>query len=140
MGIVRESLNFQRGLSDEQIRDVLFGKYHKGQILGNDVNKQFHNAWNVWLYMYLGEEKETDEFKVLYIGRIQVRGAKAHIDPFYFAHRLGREGEIELKGQEFLRELSPKEKEQVEKALLSDPKSQKGLSIAKEITGLTPKL
>jgi len=137
MGIVRESLTFQRGLSDEQIRDVLLGKYHKGQILGNDVNKQFHNAWNVWLYMYLGEERDTNEFKVLYIGRIQVRGAKAHIDPLYSAHR--RNGEIEFYGQEWLRELTSKEKNQIEKAILSDPKSQKGMSIAKEITGITPK-
>jgi len=136
MGIVRESLTFQRGLSDEQIRDVLLGKYHKGQILGNDVNKQFHNAWNVWLYMYLGEERDTNEFKVLYIGRIQVRGGKAHIDPLYHGHQ----GEVEFRGEEFFRELTSKEKNQIEKAILSDPKSQKGMSIAKEITGVTPKI
>lgn len=135
MGIVRESLTFQRGLSDEQIRDVLFGKYHKGQILGNDVNKQFHNAWNVWLYMYLGEERDTKEFKILYIGRIQVRGAKAHIDPLYHGHQ----GEIELRGEEFLRELTPKEKQQVQTALLN-PKDKKGLDIAIQIAGITPKL
>lgn len=47
MGIVRESISFRRGLSDEDIRDVLIGKYHKGQILGIDINQRFHNAWNI---------------------------------------------------------------------------------------------
>jgi hypothetical protein len=136
MGIVRESINFQRGLSDKEIRDVLFGKYTKGQILGDDVNKPFHNACNVWLYMYLGEDRELNEFKVLYIGRIQVRGGKAYINPYYLNH----EGKIESKEEEYLRKLTPEEKEQTRQSF-EDPKSQKHLEEVKKLSGgITPRV
>jgi len=142
MGIVRESISFQRGLSDDQIRDVLLGRWHKGQILGTDINQQFHNAWNVWLYMFIEPNKEDpDESMVLYIGRIQVRGGKAHIDPFFHSHK----GKIEANwgnpnGTFGLRELTSKEKEQVGNAL-KDPKSKKHIEEILKITGgLTPKI
>lgn len=137
MGIVRESISFRRGLSDEDIRDVLIGKYHKGQILGIDINQRFHNAWNIWLYMMIEENlKDPDESKVLYIGRIQVRGAKAHFDPYYHNHK----GQIETQWAESLRELSSKERKQVEEAL-ENPKNQKHLEEIKKLSGgVTPRL
>ena len=137
MGIVRESISFQRGLSDEAIRDVLIGRYHKGQILGTDINQQFHSTWNVWLYMMIEQNLEDpDESKVLYIGRIQVRGAKAHFDPYYHNHK----GKIESQWFESLRELTPKEKNQVQEAL-DNPKSQKHLAEIKKLSGgITPRL
>jgi hypothetical protein len=142
MGIVRESISFQRGLSDDQIRDVLLGRWHKGQILGTDINQQFHNAWNVWLYMFIGPHKDDpDESDVLYIGRIQVRGGKAHIDPYYHNHN----GKIESQwgnpnGTFGLRELTLKEKQQVQDAL-ENPKYKKHYEEILKITGgITPKL
>jgi hypothetical protein len=137
MGIVRESISFQRGLSDEAIRDVLVGRYHRGQILGTDINQQFKNAHNVWLYMMVEQDlNDPDESKLLYIGRIQVRGAKAHIDPYYHNHQ----GKIETQWQESLRDLTSKEKEQVQEAL-ENPKSQKHLETIKKISGgLTPRI
>lgn len=137
MGIVRESISFQRGLSDKDIRDVLMDRYHKGQILGTDVNQQYHNAHNVWLYMMVEQNlTDPDESKVLYIGRIQVRGAKAHIDPYYHNHQ----GTLETQWVESLRELTSKEKEQVKEAL-ENPKSQKHLETIKKISGgMTPRI
>ena len=142
MGIVRESISFQRGLSDEGIRDVLLGRWHRGQILGTDINQQFKNAYNVWLYMFIEPNKEDpDESMVLYIGRIQVRGGKAIINPFFHSHT----GKIEANwgnpnGTFGLRELSSKEKQQVEEAL-KDPKSEKHLAEIRKITGgISPKL
>lgn len=137
MGIVRESISFQRGLSDEAIRDVLMGRYHKGQILGTDINQQFHNAWNVWLYMMIEQNlTDPDESKVLYIGRIQVRGNKVHIDPYYHNHK----GQIETQWAESLRELTSKEKDLVVQAL-ERPKDQKHLEEVKKLSGgITPRL
>jgi hypothetical protein len=137
MGIIRESISFQRGLSDDQIRDVLLGRWHRGQILGTDINQQFGNAWNVWLYLYIDRDPElSSDLKVLYIGRIQVRGGKAHIDPFFHSHK----GKIETNWGETLRELTSKEKEQVKEAL-ENPKSQKHLETIKKISGgITPRI
>jgi len=142
MGIVRESISFQRGLSDEQIRDVLIGRWHRGQILGTDINQQFHNAWNVWLYMFIEPNKEDpDESMVLYIGRIQVRSGKARINPYFHNHL----GKIEPQwgnpnGSFGLRELTLKEKQQVQDAL-QNPKYEKQIKEILKITGgLTPKI
>jgi hypothetical protein len=134
---ISESVHFQRGLSDEAIRDVLMGRYHKGQILGTDINQQFKNAWNVRLYMMVEQNlTDPDESKVLYIGRIQVRGAKAHIDPYYHNHT----GKIETQWAESLRELTSKEKDLVAQAL-ENPKSQKHLEEVKKLSGgITPRL
>jgi hypothetical protein len=79
---------------------------------------------------------DPDESKVLYIGRIQVRGAKAHIDPYYHNHK----GQIETQWVESLRELSSKEQEQVRQAL-EDPKSKKHLEEVKKLSGgMTPRI
>ena len=62
--IVRESINFQRGMSDREIRDVLIG-WRKGQFLINPYT-------NI-VYIFMGEWQGDEYAEIFSIGHLRTK-------------------------------------------------------------------
>lgn len=67
--IVRESIGFQRGMSDREIRDVLIG-WKKSQFLINPYT-------NI-VYIFMGEWQEEDYAELFSIGHLRTKKTESH--------------------------------------------------------------
>jgi len=65
-GIVRESISFKRGLSDEEIKHNILG-YHVGEIIRK-------NHWGED-YVYMITEITDDDVEVLYLGHFRIKSS-----------------------------------------------------------------